>query len=266
MRSARLCVQRAGLHEPEPRYARRDGSRPRDRAGVLFALGALTGLAVGALVIFWVSLYRGKRAVHADGVLCRAEVIARDDVVGPALAGTAIVRLSGAFAGTATTGHDVLGMDIRFQRAASDDASVGDQDLLLGSFESFHTAPHDEQTTDAVDYLDNVYSTVTPWWTPGHGPVVWHVERPARRAADRAADRTGRLDADIVDDVARIVLRIADAPVAELRLTSRLASDQRSLRASMFHVGRRVRPVGFRNGIRATVYPISQFARGLRGG
>jgi hypothetical protein len=233
---------------------------------VLFVLGALVGLALGVLFIFWVSLYRGKRAVHADGVLCRAEVIAHDKLIGPALAPTALVRLSGAFAGTATTGHDVLGLDIRFQHTAADDASVGDQDLLLGSFESFHSAPHDEKTTDAVDYLDNTYSTVTPWSAPGHGPVVWHVERPPRRPVERAADRTGRLDADIVDDVARFVLRIDDVPVVELRLTSRLGIDQRTLKASMFRTGRGVRPTGFRNGIRATVYPISQFARGLRGG
>lgn len=233
---------------------------------VLFAVGAVVGLLLGVVVIFWVSLYRGKRAVHADGVLCRADVIARDTVIGPGLAGPALVRLSGAFAGLAPTGHDVLGMDIRFQKTAVDDASVGDQDLLLGSFESFHTAAKDRETTDAVDYLDNDYSTVTPWWSPGHGPVTWHVLRPERRAADRAPDRTGRLDADIVDDVARIVLEIAGTPIVELRLTSRLPADQRSLKASMFRTGRGIRPVGFRNGIRATVYPISQLARGLRGG
>ena len=233
---------------------------------LLFVLGAIVGVLLGVLVVFWVSLYRGKRAVHADGVLCRADVIARDTVIGPKLAGTALVRLSGAFAGTAPTGHDVLGLDIRFQATKSDDPAIGDQDLLMGSFESFHTAAHDREATDAVDYLDNEYSTVTPWSTPGHGPVEWHVARPERRPVGRAADRTGRLDADIVDDVARIVLRIDDAPILELRLTSRLAADQRALHASMFRTGRGIRPTGFRNGIRATVYPISQFARGLRGG
>jgi hypothetical protein len=34
----------------------------------------------------------------------------------------------------------------------------------------------------------------------------------------------------------------------------------------MFRQGRAIRPVGFRNGVRATVYPISQLARRLRGG
>jgi hypothetical protein len=53
--------------------------------------------------------------------------------------------------------------------------------------------------------------------------------------------------------------------VAELRLTERLPLDAHTLRASMFRQGRALRPLGLRNGIRATVYPLSQLARGLRG-
>ena len=34
----------------------------------------------------------------------------------------------------------------------------------------------------------------------------------------------------------------------------------------MFRTGRGLTPTGFRNGVRAIVYPVSQFARGLRGG
>jgi hypothetical protein len=54
--------------------------------------------------------------------------------------------------------------------------------------------------------------------------------------------------------------------IAELRLVERMPIDDRLLRASMFRQGRGVRPLGLRNGIRATVYPISQTARRLRGG
>ena len=50
------------------------------------------------------------------------------------------------------------------------------------------------------------------------------------------------------------------------RLVERLASDATTLRASMFRQGRSLRPLGLRNGIRATVYPLSQLARRLRGG
>jgi hypothetical protein len=226
-----------------------------------FALGALLGAVLGVLVIFWVSLIRGKRAVHADGTICRAEV------TGAPFDGPALVRLSGAFEGQDTTGHDVLGMAIRFQHAASDDAAIGDQDLLLGTFESFATARADEQRTNAGDYLGNTYSSVTPWSLPGRGPVVFHVA-PLSPAppADRAADRLGRLDADLAADRARLVLRDGDGPVADIRLVARLAIDQRLLRESMFRTGRGVRPLGIRNGIRATVYPISQLARRLRDG
>jgi len=45
---------------------------------------------------FPISLYRGARVVHAEGVVCRAENVARDPV-GQRLAGPALVRLSGAF-------------------------------------------------------------------------------------------------------------------------------------------------------------------------
>ena len=237
--------------------------------GVLFVLGALLGVVLGPL-IFGISLYRGARAVHAEGIVCRAEVIARDAVVGPRLAGPALVRLSGAFEGQRTAGSDVLGLDLRMQRAASPDGRIGDQDLLLGSFESFRTAKRDRAATNAGDYLGNRYSTVTPWWVAGTGPAILRLAPPPAAPADRGADRIARLDADLAADRARLVLMVdaggTSCEVAELRLVERLATDARSLRASMFRQGRALRPVGLRNGIRATVYPVSQLARRLRGG
>lgn len=238
---------------------------------ILFAIGAVLGLVIG-IVIFPISLYRGARAVHADGVVCRAELVARDPA-GQHLAGPALVRLSGAFAGQLTATSDVLGLDIRMQRAASADVRHGDQDLLLGSFESFHTAGHDRANTNTGDYLANAYSTVTPWWVGGHGPVILRlvaVPGPADLPADRGADRLARLDADLAADRARFELAVgtgdARVALAELRLVERIATDDRGLRASMFRQGRGVRPLGLRNGIRATVYPMSQTARRLRGG
>jgi len=235
---------------------------------VLFALGALVGVAIGALV-FAISWWRAARAVHAEGVVCRAELIAHDPAA-ERLAGPALVRLSGALEGQATTGSDVLGLDIRMQRPARDDAAHGDQDLLLGSFESFLTAARDRARTNAGDYLGNGYSTVTPWWLTHHGPVVLRLVAPPPAAADRGSNRLARLDADLAAGRARFALTIGtgDRAVAlgELRLIERLAVDDRALRASMFRQGRGVRPLGLRNGIRATVYPMSQLARRLRGG
>jgi hypothetical protein len=237
---------------------------------ILFAIGAVLGLVIG-VVIFPVSLYRGARAVHADGVVCRAELIARGPA-GQHLAGPALVRLSGAFGGQASAGSDVLGLDIRMQRTASADVRHGDQDLLLGSFESFATAGRDRANTNVGDYLANRYSTVTPWWVGSHGPVILRLVplAPAALPADRGADRLARLDADLAADRARFELAVgtgdARVAIAELRLVERIATDDRGLRASMFRQGRGVRPLGLRNGIRATVYPMSQTARRLRGG
>jgi hypothetical protein len=235
---------------------------------VLFAAGAVLGLVLGP-VVFAVSGWRAARAVHADGVVCRAEITARDPCAAR-LAGPALVRLSGALAPQTTTGSDVLGLVIRMQRTASDDPARGDQDLLLGSFESFHTAGRDRARTDAGDYLANHYSTVTPWWLTGHGAVILRLVPPPAAPASRGSDRLARLDADLAADRARFSLAV-DTPaggstVAELRLIARLAIDDRALRASMFRHGRGLRPLGLRNGIRATVYPISQLARRLRGG
>jgi hypothetical protein len=240
---------------------------------VLFVIGAAAGFVLGVVVIFWVSLIRGKRAVHADGVVCRAELVARDGVVGPRLAGPAIVRLSGAFEPQDTKAKDVLGLDLRMRRpdeGGSLDASIGEQDLPLGTFESFATASRDKQRTDAGDYLENRYSSVTPWWVPGIGPAIFHLTPPVARPSDRGADRLGRLDADLAADQARLAVSVqaggTTIDVAELRLIERLAIDGRDLRVSMFRQGRAIRPVGFRNGVRATVYPISQLARRVRGG
>lgn len=235
---------------------------------VLFAVGAVLGLALG-LVIAPISLLRRARAVHAEGIVCRGQITARGPS-GQRLAGPALVRLSGAFEPQVTARTDVLGLAIRMQRSATDDARDGDQDLLLGSFESFHTASRDRARTDAGDYLANGYSTVTPWWVPGHGPRILRLVPPPPRPAARAADRRARLDADIAAGAASFELAVDAAGgrqvIAVLALVERLAIDDRGLRASMFRQGRRLRPLGLRNGLRAAVYPISQIARRMRGG
>jgi hypothetical protein len=236
---------------------------------VLFVVGALIGLVLGVVLIFWVSLVRGKRAVHAEGVVCRAEITPRDADVGPRLAGSALVRLSGAFESQTTTGTDVLGLAIR-TRAASDAASsdprVGDQDLVFGTFNSFSTAQKDRAATDTGDYLANKYSSVTPWWVPEKGPATLRLVPPPASPRDRGVDRLSRLAADLAADRARFGLTVDDVAVAEIRLVETLPADAKALHVSMFRTGRHVRPVGLRNGIRATVYPISQLGRRIRGG
>ena len=235
---------------------------------ILFVIGGLLGLVIGA-AIFPVSLWRRARAVHTEGVVCRAELVPLHPDAAR-LAGPAVVRLSGALERQTTTGTDILGLDIRMQSEPRDDAGIGDQDLLLGTFESFLTAARDRARTDAGDYLANRYSTVTPWWLTGRGPVILRLLPAVPAAPDRGADRLARLDADLAAGRAGFTLAVGtgsdQVALADLRLTERLAIDDRRLRASMFRQGRGVRPLGLRNGIRATVYPLSQLARRLRGG
>ena len=235
---------------------------------ILFLIGAGLGLVVG-LVLGLVSLGRRARAVHAEGVVCRARLTSRHETA-DLLAGPALVRLSGALARQDTAGTDVLGVAIRFQPVAKDDATYGDQDLLLGSFESFATAARDRARTDAGDYLANRYSTVTPWWLSGHGPVILRLVPPPPAAVDRGSNRLARLDADLAAGRAGFTLMVGtgsgELALADVQLTERVDIDDRRLRESMFRQGRGVRPLGLRNGIRATVYPMSQLARRLRGG
>ncbi len=232
---------------------------------VLYLIGALLGLVIG-LLFFLISLFRGARALHADGVICRAELIAKDAVVGPQLAGPALVRLSGALHKDGTPDQDILGLEIRMQREASRDVREGDQDLLLASFESFGEIGKAKASTNVRDYLANNFSTVTRWLVPGIGPAVLRC-RPAGPRTQSATSRNAQLDEDIAADRARMVLSVdGTGDVAELRIIERLPDDLRTLRTSMSRHGRGVRAVGLRNGIRVTVYPLSQLARALRRG
>ncbi len=234
---------------------------------VLFVVGMVVGLFLGIFAIFWIALIKGRRAVHAEGIVVRAEVTAKDTQIGPRLAGPAIVRLSGAFGGQ-TAIHAVLGIEMRFQKVPSD-PSVGDQDLSFGTFKSFHTAIADQAATEAGDYMANKYSSVTPWWTDPLGAVTYHLAPVASGPRGRGDDRLSRLVADIADDRARFTILAGETtPIAEIRLIERIdsASDAAPLKVSMFNHHRGINPVGARNGIRAVVYPISQFARRLRGG
>jgi len=239
---------------------------------LLFLAGALVGIVVGVLAAV-ASLFSGRRAVHAHGVICRAEIRALDDVVGPRLAGPAVVRLGGALHADEEDAGDVLGLAIRMRpRGASLelDLRVGDQDLLLGTFESFTTVARDLARTDVHDFLANEYGSVTPWHVAGFGVAKLRALPPAKLERGRASDRLSRLDADIASGRAHFTLLVVESratsrPIAELHLLERVALEDGALRMSMFRTARGLRPVGFRNGIRALAYPLAQAARRLRG-
>ncbi|MFT3697935.1 MAG: hypothetical protein QM831_32645 [Kofleriaceae bacterium] len=226
---------------------------------VTFALGSLVGLVAGIVVFFWWSLIRGKRAVHAIGVVTTAKITGTGF-----LDGDATVRFAGAFYDQEAT-HDILGLDIRI---APDATHPKIQDITLGTFESFHTAPASMKTVDTGDVLANKWSSVTPYWTTGKGAVVYHLIPPPAGDPKRGTDRLSRLLYDLEHGTASFQITANDAPIGSLQLIARIdpAHDDAAERVSMFNCGRGMRPIGFRNGLRAPIYPISQLARRIRGG
>jgi len=245
-------------------------------------LGILLGLILAPIFFLW-SLARGKRAVHADGVLCQAEVVPVDGPepaksIGARLAGPALVRFSGAFQPEGGAKPDILGLAIRLRDPRDRDAApqIGDQDLVLGTFESFGSAGKDKAKVVVGDYLANHYDSVTPWRVRGLGAVRLRAVPPAGapRELGRAVSRRDRLAADITAGVAELSLgyHLDDGnpgpvtPIATLRLTAMSPLGAHQLRESLSRTGRGATAVGLRNGMRRVVYPVSQVARRVRGG
>jgi hypothetical protein len=231
---------------------------------LLFLVGALTAVVFVALVIFFRSLIRGARSFHPQGTICNAEVTALDEVVGPRLVGAARVRLSGSSEDENSPNQTILGMAIKFPN----------QDLPTATFESFLHASEATKNTNVADYLANQFASVSPWRVHGLG-VMWLRALPDPAATTpKTGTRVERLDADIAAGRAKFTLEARVAPNAdgalrsklvEIRLTERLPVDDPSFKISMFRTGGGLVPTGFRNGVRAIVYPVSQFARHLRG-
>ena len=229
--------------------------------GLLFAIGVLIACVFVALPIFIRSLWRGARSFHPRGTVCRAELVALDG--GSRLVGPAMVRFSGATADENSPDPSILGMAIKMG---------SDQDLPVATFESFVKTAEGRRNTNVADYLANQYASVAPWRVQGLG-VIWFRAIPAAQPADKTGTRVERLGADIAADRARFTLEAREAPgadskvigtLAELRLVERLPDDDQ-FKISMFRTGRGLVPTGFRNGVRAIVYPVSQLARRLRG-
>ncbi|MBL9017729.1 MAG: hypothetical protein JNL83_26300 [Myxococcales bacterium] len=231
-----------------------------------FAFGVLVALVV-SIYIFFRSLVRGARAFHPRGSVCRAQITALDDVAGPRLAGAAEVRFASSTADENAPDPSIIGLSIKIRDR--------DQDLAFGTFESFAKAGKATETTNVADYLANEYASVAPWRVKGVG-IAWLRLVPVPEAsAPKTGLRTERLDADIAAGRATFILEARSAPnpdgpllcqLAKVRLTERVPADDPEHRISMFRTGRGIVPTGFRNGVRAIVYPVSQLARRLRGG
>ncbi len=236
--------------------------------GFLFLIGMVFGVALAPVIFLW-ALITGKRPIHFDGAVCKAELTGIDQGAGRRLSGPAIARISGGLGKENSTGKDVLGFSVRCQETFTDDLTVGDQDLVFGTFTSFLSLPFTMKNVKTEDYLVNEYSSVTPWRVADFGCVTLRA-RPPRTTVGAGENRLARLEADIAAKTAVFTIegkRGGDwIALATLRLVQRLPSDGKALKISMFRNGRKYHPTGARNGIRAVVYPVSQLARALRGG
>jgi hypothetical protein len=232
---------------------------------VLFGFGMIVAL-IAAIPIFVRSLIKGTRAFHPRGTVCRAEITALDSVVGPRLDGEARVRFARASGDESSTSQSIIGVAIRLGT---------DQDIALATFEALFKIPEGTERTDVTDYLANQYPSATPWHVRGLGVIWFRLIPDPGASSPKTGTRIERLDADIAAGRAKLVLEARDAPgpdgalrgrLAEVRLLERLPADDPKIHVSMFRTGRGVVPTGFRNGIRAILYPASQLGRSLRGG
>ena len=215
------------------------------------------------------SFLRGGRLFHPDGVLYRADVAPEaEDAVAHALAGTAVVRLSGALWRWPGGGSwpDILGVAVRFhpgQRRA--------QDLLFASFRSVAELPLAVLTTNVCDFLASTYATVLPLCAPELGAVDFRLV-PDLRVAD-TGDRYDRLERATREGRAVLSLQVRERrpgaayrPLARLTLCEHLVGEGEDLRFDPFHAGLGIEPTGVLQAIRAVVYPASQLGRALARG
>ena len=232
---------------------------------LLFVIGMLVAFVFLTIPIFLRSFFRKARAFHPSGTVCTAKITPIDDA-GKPLAGTARVRFASATADENSPEPSIIGMSIK----------IGDdQDLALATFESFTKAGDATKASNVADYLvANQYASVAPWLVRGLG-VTWLRALPDPAAStDKTGTRVERLRADIDAKRASLVLEARAAPGPDAEVHAKLATivltgiepqDDPNHHISMFRHGRGVTATGFRNGVRSIVYPVSQFARGLRG-
>ncbi len=253
------------------------------RVGIFFRtfFGIVVGLLLGWLVFLW-SLIRGKRAVHAEGILCTAELVpVGEDALSRAIAtrftGPALVRFSGAFQHEGSKKKEPLGLALRMRLPRDEDGTpeAGDQDLVFGTFESFRTLifGKDKEKVNVEDYLANEYDTVAPWRLGDVGVVRLRI-MPTNKPPSNRQVRLERLEDDIRRQTATLLLGYHPndgekgpvSPLAMLHLKSISPLPAQQLRVSFRRTGRGVKAVGFRNGLRRVMYPFGEAGRRLRGG
>jgi hypothetical protein len=235
-------------------------------------LGRISGWVVAPLFAV-VSFARRARTFHPSGSTLHAAVVRHPNApaelhaLADRLAGHALVRFSGALWKHAGRLPDVLGCAIRFRRDPRDDAAAAadDQDLLFATIRRPWTMTFAPVTTHIDDYLRNDYFGVSPFDIGAERPVYFRLH-PQRCAAPREGTRTVKLERD-VERHATLELQCSPnpygswQPIAEVLLERPATLDDEQLHFSPFRTGRSVRPHGFIQAMRRSVYQASQGAR-----
>lgn len=233
-------------------------------------LGRAAGRLLAPVANLAARLRRG-RALHLEGTVCAAEVIAAADdpllvPLARRLAGAAVVRFSGALWRRPRL-PELLGCAVRFrgERPLSALAAPEDQDLLFVTVPSLWLALPGMFRTRRHDYLHNAYYTASPLELPPLGPLELRLV-PLPAAIQPGDTRDQRLDAAMQHGVARLRLELKRErrvwqSVCDIRLRGRLELDDDELAYSPFHMGLGLLPRGFINAMRAAVYAASHAGR-----
>ncbi|MCX4246423.1 hypothetical protein [Paraliomyxa miuraensis] len=239
-------------------------------------IGRSIGVTAVAPFTLLGSLIRGNRLFHPDGMIYAAHVkaIAQDGILGQLaqrLAGTALVRLSGAFWSWPRGQHapDILGAAVRFR--AQDDVTPkmlpGDQDLTFVTAPSLPELLVAPFRTNVEDFLGDRYYAILPYTLKGIGKVYLRLV-PAQ-ASPIGTNRRQRLElaVDQGNAVLRLELRPDGTeqwvPIVAVDLRERLHIDD-ELRFDPGSSAMGLRPRGTLQWMRAPAYAASEIGRRLR--
>jgi hypothetical protein len=240
-------------------------------------IGRMIGATIAPFTLLG-SLLRGNRLFHPDGVIYRAEVepIAENGPLGrlaEQLAGTALVRLSGALRGWPQGKHapDLLGVVVRFRSV--DDVTPkslpGDQDLLLVTAPSLPGLVTGLFRTNVNDFLDNRYYAILPFTLEGLGKV--YLRLAPTQKAPAGPDRRERLALAVAEGKAtlRLEVRVEEygeqwLPIAGIDLRERLRIEDRELVFDPGSSAKGLVPRGVLQWLRPVAYAASNFGWRLR--
>lgn len=234
-------------------------------------LGTLIGRAL-APVVAGISHFRRARTFHPRGLVFegRSEPIIGGAFanLGAALDGTLLARCSQALWKQPAEHFDVLGIALRFRRAArpfDHRALPGDRDLLFATVSTPLLLLASPFLTNARDFLANKFFATCPFEVEGHDRVELRlVAIDPSHDGDTRADKLRNAVAAgrcIWHLEARKTLTREWHAIARITLEREIELDQEALHFDPFRTGDSFQPVGVIHAIRKAVYSASQHAR-----